>query len=199
MKILVVGAAGDVGCAVCDELKSRHEIITAGRSSGDLRVDLTNEESIIALYREAGQVDAVISAVGDVKFERLADMTREKYLFGLEQKVLGQINLVLQGLDVVADNGSFTLTSGILDRDPVLRGSGAAICNGALAGFVAAAAIDLPRGMRVNVVSPGLLQVSAERYGAMFPGHDPVSSRRVGLAYAKCVEGAGTGQVVTVD
>ncbi|MES0809949.1 NAD-dependent epimerase/dehydratase family protein [Roseibium sp. SCPC15] len=124
MKILVVGATGDVGNAVCDELKSRHEIITAGRSSGDLRVDLTNEESIIALYREAGQVDAVVSAVGDVKFERLADMTREKYLFGLERKVLGQINLVLKGLDVVADNGSFTLTSGILDRDPVCAEAG---------------------------------------------------------------------------
>lgn len=199
MKILVVGAAGDVGQAVCAELEGRHELITAGRSSGDLRVDLTDEASVSALYEQVGTVDAVISATGDVKFERLAEMTREKYLFGLERKVLGQIDLVLKGLDVVSDGGSFTLTSGILDRDPVVRGSGAAICNGALAGFVAAAAIDIPRGLRVNVVSPGLLQVSAERYGAMFPGHDPVSSRRVGLAYSKCVEGAGTGNVVTVD
>ena len=199
MKILIVGAAGDVGRAICCEFEGRHEIITAGRSSGDMKVDLTDENSVAALYRELGSVDAVVSAVGDVRFERLADMTSGKYLFGLQQKVLGQINLVLKGLDIVSDGGSFTLTSGILDRDPVLKGSGAAICNGALAGFVASAAIDMPRGLRVNVVSPGLLDVSADRYGSMFPGHPPVSSRRVGQAYTKCVEGAGTGQVVTVD
>ncbi len=199
MKILVVGAAGDVGRAVCAEFAGRHEVITAGRTSGEISVDLTDEASIDALYARTGQVDAVVSTAGEVRFERLADMTAEAFLFGLQRKVLGQINLVLRGIGRIADGGSFTLTSGILDREPVLMGSGAATANGALAGFVAAAAIDLPRGLRVNVVSPGLLDVSADHYGYLVPGHMPVPSKRVGLAYARCVEGRPTGQVVPVD
>jgi len=100
---------------------------------------------------------------------------------------------------VIADCGSFTLTSGVLDRDPIRMGTSAATANGALAGFVTGAAIEMPRGLRINVVSPGMLDVSAPRYGAWFQGHKPVSSQDVGLAYAKCVEGALTGQVVIVD
>jgi len=41
MKILVVGAGGDIGKAASEALADRHEIITAGRSSGDIRVDLS--------------------------------------------------------------------------------------------------------------------------------------------------------------
>ncbi|MBN9668792.1 short chain dehydrogenase [Roseibium aggregatum] len=199
MNIVVIGAAGAIGQAVCAELSGRHKVITAGRTSGDLRVDLVDEASIEAIYRQAGPLDAVVCAAGEVEFGRLAEMTGEKYLFGLKNKVLTQINLVLKGLKALNDGGSFTLTSGILDRDPIRVGSGSATANGALAGFVKAAAIDMPRSLRINVVSPGLLEVSADRYGAIFPGHDPVSSRRVGLAYAKCIEGGLTGQMVPVD
>ena len=120
-------------------------------------------------------------------------------MFGLRQKVMGQVNLVLAGLDVIADGGSFTLTSGVLDRDPIRMGTNAATANGALAGFVKSAAIEMDRGLRVNVVSPGMLDVSAPRYGAWFHGHKPVLSHDVGLAYAKCVEGALTGQIVIVE
>ena len=120
-------------------------------------------------------------------------------MLGLTNKVMGQVNLVLAGLDHVGDGGSFTLTSGVLDRDPVRMGTGAATANGALGGFVTGAAIEMPRGLRINVVSPGLLEVSEKRYGSFFPGHERVSSERVGLAYAKSVEGALTGQVIIVE
>ncbi len=120
-------------------------------------------------------------------------------MVGLQQKIMGQVNLVLAGLNVVTDGGSFTLTSGVLDRDPIRMGTNAATANGALAGFVKGASIEMPRGLRINVVSPGMLDVSVPRYGSWFQGHRPVRSHDVGLAYAKCVEGALTGQVVIVD
>ncbi|MEC5290087.1 hypothetical protein VSX64_04775 [Aurantimonas sp. C2-6-R+9] len=120
-------------------------------------------------------------------------------MLGLRQKVMGQINLVVAGLKSVVEGGSFTLTSGVLDRDPIRMGVGAATANGALGGFVVGAAIEMPRRLRINVVSPGLLDVSVPRYGQWFPGHDPVSSERVGRAYAKSVDGAITGQVIIVD
>lgn len=199
MRIIVVGAGGNIGRAVCEELGPRHEIITAGRTSGDIRVDLADKGTVSAMYAKAGKVDAVISATGDVRFSPLEHFSEDQFMIGLRYKVMGQINLVLEGMRKIADRGSFTLTSGILNRDPVRTGAAAATANGALDGFVVGAAIEMPRGQRVNVVSPGLLDVSLEQYGAMFPGHEAVSSKRVGLAYAKCVEGALNGEVVTVD
>ena len=198
MKVIVIGAEGDVGRAACAELSSRHEIIRVGRNSGDLQADISDRASIEDLYRKTGAVDAVVSAAGNVRFGRLSELSESDFLFGLTNKVMGQINLVLAGLNNVRNGGSFTLTSGILDRDPVRVGCGAATANGALAGFVTGAAIDMPRGLRLNVVSPGLLDVSAEKYQSYFPGHETVSSARVGLAYAKSVEGALNGQVIIV-
>ncbi|MFQ6553282.1 short chain dehydrogenase [Aestuariibius insulae] len=199
MKIIVIGAAGDIGQAACKELGARHEIVTAGRSSGDHQIDIADIDAVKDLYRTIGRFDAVVSCAGDATFAPLADMDQDAFMIGLQQKVMGQVNLVLAGLNLIADRGSFTLTSGVLDRDPIRMGSNAATANGALAGFVKSAAIEMPRGQWINVVSPGMLDVSAPRYGAWFAGHKPVSSGDVGLAYAKCVEGAQTGQVVIVQ
>ncbi|MCV3206169.1 short chain dehydrogenase [Mesorhizobium sp. YC-39] len=199
MRIIVVGAEGDIGKVACEELGSRHEIIKAGRSSGDIQVDMADRASVDAMYAKCGKVDAVISTAGNVHFGPLADFTEETFMLGLRHKVMGQVNLVLAGLSNVGDGGSFTLTSGVLDRDPIRMGAGAAAANGALGGFVLGAAIEMPRGLRINVVSPSLLDVSVPRYGEWFPGHEPVSSKRVGLAYAKSVEGAITGKVIIVE
>ncbi len=199
MKIIVVGAAGDVGKAVCDELGLRHDLIRVGRSSGEFQIDMSERASIEDMYSKVGAFDAVVSAAGDVHFGSLEDHTEETFMLGLRQKVMGQINLVLAGMNTINEGGSFTLTSGVLDRDPIKMGTGAATANGALGGFVVGAAIEMPRCLRVNVVSPGLLEASAPRYGDWFPGHNPVSSKRVGLAYAKSVEGGITGQVIVVE
>ena len=199
MKLIVIGAEGMVGSAACNELAARHEIIKVGRTSGDIQVDIEDRDSIDAMYRETGKVDAVISAVGSVHFAPLTEFTEEQFMLGLTNKVRGQVNVVLAGMDHVNDGGSFTLTSGVLDRDPVRQGTGAATANGALGGFVVGAAVEMPRGIRINVVSPGLLQASEKKYEGYFPGHEPVSSERVGLAYAKSVEGAITGQVIIIE
>lgn len=198
MKVIVVGAAGDIGQAACKELGARHDIVTVGRSSGDHRVDVADIDAVKALYQAIGPFDAVVSCAGDATFAPLDTLDQETFMVGLRQKVMGQVNLVLAGLNLIADGGSFTLTSGVLDRDPIRMGTNAATANGALAGFTKSAAIEMPPGLRINVVSPGMLDVSAPRYGEWFKGHKPVSSLNVGLAYAKCVEGGLTGQVVVV-
>ena len=199
MKIIVTGASGDVGKAACDELGARHDLIRVGRTSGDIQIDMADRQSIDAMYEKTGTVDAVVCTAGDVHFGALQDFTEETFMLGLRNKVMGQVNLVLAGFDRVRDGGSFTLTSGVLDRDPIRMGAGAATANGAVGGFVTGAAVEMPRGQRINVVSPGLLEASVARYGEWFPGHNPVSSKRVGLAFAKCVEGPINGQVVIVE
>jgi len=199
MKIILIGAEGDIGRAAFAELSPRHEVVKVGRSSGDIHADISDRASLVAMYEKTGTVDAVVSTVGTVHFGPLTEFTQEQFMLGLTNKVMGQVNVVLAGLAFVRDGGSFTLTSGVLDRDPIRMGTGAATANGALGGFVVGAAIEMPRGLRINVVSPGLLEVSEKRYGAYFPGHERVPSDRVGRAFAKSVEGAITGQVIIVE
>lgn len=198
MKILVVGASGIIGRAVVAELGARHDIVTAGRSSGDVRIDITDAGSIRAAYAKLGTVDAIVSTAGKVKFAPLADMDDAAYQIGLKDKLMGQVNLVLLGRDHVADGGSFTLTTGVLDCDPIRMGSSASMVNGAVNAFVMAAAIELPRGQRINVVSPGVITEAMKSYAPFFRGHDPVPAARAALGYAKSVEGAQTGQVYRI-
>jgi len=196
MRILVVGGGGLVGKAAISKLRGGNEIIIAGRTSGDVKVDLMDEASVAAMYKKTGMVDAVVACTGHSHFGPVKDMTPKQFLDGLKDKLMGQINLVLLGLAHVNDGGSFTLTSGILSHQAIRQGANAAAIDGAIDSFVITAAIEMPRGIRINAVSPGLLAAAAQKYDGFFPGHRAVSNAEVGLAFAKSVEGGVTGQVI---
>ena len=198
MKILIVGASGTIGSFVAGALAERHEIVKAGSKSGDVKVDIKDSASIRRMFEAVGKLDAVVSAVGKVHFGAFAQMTEAEFAVGLKDKLMGQVNLVLVGRDFVNDGGSFTLTSGVLSHDPIRFGAGASLVNGALDAFVRAAAIELPRGLRINAVSPGVLVESLPSYGPYFRGHEAVPGSRVANAYVKSIEGALTGQVFSV-
>jgi len=198
MKILVVGASGTIGRAVVAELGGRHEVISAGRTSGDVQLDITDSTSIRSAFEKVGSIDAVVSASGTVKFAPFEEMQEADYEIGLQDKLMGQVNLVLIGRDYLSDGGSFTLTTGALDSDPVVQGSSASMVNGAINAFVLAAAIEMPKGQRINTVSPGVIEEAMEIYAPFFRGFEPVPAARAALAYAKSVEGAQTGQVFRV-
>ena len=198
MKVIVVGGTGTLGKAVVRELSARHEIVTVGNQSGDLRVDITSAGSIRDLYEQVGAFDALVSTTGKVHFGALEAMNESHYEVGLRSKLMGQVNLVLMGRDYINASGSFTLTSGVLSHDPVQFGSSASLVNAAIDGFVVGAAIELPNGIRLNAVSPGIVQESVESIGQFFLGHEPVAAARVALAYSKSVEGLRTGQVFRV-
>jgi NAD(P)-dependent dehydrogenase (short-subunit alcohol dehydrogenase family) len=199
MKVIIVGANGTVGKTAVDALSDRHEIIKVGRSSGDVQADLEDIDSIRAMYKQIGKVDAVVSTVGHGYFGEVTVMTTALFMKGINHKLLPQVNLVLEGFAYINDGGSFTLTSGVLNRDPIPGGTCAAAANGAVDGFVIGAAVDMPRGIRINAVSPEILEASRKAYEGFFPGHVHVSNEAVGLAYSKAVEGCLTGQVFIVD
>lgn len=198
MKIMVVGGTGTIGQAVVEELSPRHKVIIAGSKTGDIHMDMTSSASIDEGYRKAGPVDAVIVTAGKTHFGPLAETTEEQFWVGIQNKLMGQINIVLQGLKHLNQGGSFTLTSGILNHDPVLFGVNAAVANGGIEGFVKSAALDLPNHMRINTVSPTVLVESMPKYGPYFKGFVPTPAKLVALAYAKSVEGHQTGQVYRV-
>ncbi len=198
MRILIVGASGTIGRAVVAEFGSRHDIIPAGRTSGDVRMDITDSHSIRAAFEKGEAIDALVATTGKVKFAPFTDMQAPDYEIGLRDKLMGQVNLVLIGRGYLADGGSFTLTTGVLDRDPIRQGSSASMVNGAINAFVMAAAIEMPRGLRINAVSPGVITEAMKDYAPFFRGFEPVPAARAALAYAKSVEGAQTGQVYNV-
>ncbi|AZC48936.1 short chain dehydrogenase [Pseudomonas chlororaphis] len=198
MKILLIGANGTIGSAVDKELSQRHEVIRIGRTSGDFQVDISDNASIRALFEQTGKFDALICAAGNVTFAPLGEMNAQHFALGLQDKLMGQVNLLLIGREFANDGASFTLTSGILNRDPIRSGASAALVNGAIDGFVRAAAIELPRGLRVNSVSPTVLVEAMDSYAPYFRGYKPVPGADVALAYAKSVEGLQTGQTYIV-
>ncbi|MBV7428027.1 MULTISPECIES: short chain dehydrogenase [unclassified Acidovorax] len=198
-KILLIGASGTIGQAVLANLGARHDVITVGRSSGTHRADFSQPGSVARLFEAVGQVDAIISTAGNLHFGPLADMTPEQFNLGLQDKLLGQVQLALIGQKYLADGGSITLTAGILSIEPIRNGASATAVNAAIEGFVAAAAIELPRGLRINAVSPTILTESVGVYGPFFPGFDTVSAERAARGYQRSVEGAQTGRVYRVQ
>lgn len=198
MKIILIGANGTIGKAIDRELQERHEIIRVGRSSGELQVDITDNASIRRLFEQTGPFDALVSAAGNMHLGALAEMHAEHFAIGLQDKLMGQVNLFLIGREFANPGASFTLTSGVAYDDPIRYGSSASMVNAAIDGFVRGAAIEMPNGMRINSVSPTVLEESLPTYGPYFRGFKAVPAAHVGLAYAKSVEGAQTGQIYRV-
>ena len=198
MKILLIGAHGTIGSAIDRELSPRHEIVRIGRKSGDFQVDISDSASIRKLFQQTGQFDALICAAGSVTFAPLGQMSEKDFVLGLQNKLMGQVNLLLIGREFANDCASFTFTSGVINREPIRTGSSAALVNAALDGFVKAAAIELPRGLSVNSVSPTVLEEAMDHYAPFFRGFKPVPAAEVALAYAKSVEGLHTGQTYQV-
>ncbi|MBZ6766994.1 short chain dehydrogenase [Klebsiella oxytoca] len=198
MKIIVIGASGTVGRAVAQELNQRHEVIRVGRTQGDYQVDITSQQSVQSLFEKIGQVDAIVSATGNLFFGPLATMTDRDFNQGLQDKLLGQIRLALTGQHYLNDGGSITLISGIVAHEPIAQGVNATTVNAGLEGFVRAAACELPRGIRINLISPTVLTESAAAYDGFFPGFASVTAASVAQAYRRSVEGVQSGRIYRV-
>lgn len=192
MRILVVGATGTIGQAVVEKLSKNNEVVGISRRS-DPPVDLSDSNSIQAMYEALPELDAVVSAAGDARFGSLDQLSDEDFAFGLGNKLMGQVNLVRFGREKVREGGSFTLTSGILAIQPGPNTAGVSMVNAGLEGFVRAAAMDLPKGQRINVVSPPLVRETAVKMGWGTAG---MPANEVAQAYAEAVFGAETGQVL---
>jgi NAD(P)-dependent dehydrogenase (short-subunit alcohol dehydrogenase family) len=196
MKILIIGGKGTIGKKVSDHLSTKHEIITGGRNSGDVIVDIADSKSIERMFESVGKIDAVVCIAGEAKWAVFDSMTEEDFYIGLKSKLMGQVNLVRIGRNYLNSGGSFTLTTGILADHPVALTTSAAMVNGGIHSFVKAVSLELKNGIRINVVSSGLVEDAVQKYEAYFPGHNPIPMRKVINGYVKSVEGRGTGEII---
>jgi NAD(P)-dependent dehydrogenase (short-subunit alcohol dehydrogenase family) len=194
MRVIVVGATGTIGKAVVEALGARHEVLPVSHSGGRHRVDLGEPGSIASLFEAVGPVDAVVCAAGLAKFGPLGSLMEDDFFLGLRNKLMGQVNLVRLGLSRVADGGSFTLTSGVLGRRPTPGSAAISVVNAGLEGFVRAAALEMPRSIRINVVSPPWVSETLKALG-----QDPSQGLPAGVvarAYVASVEGTASGMIL---
>ncbi len=149
----------------------------------------------VALFETVTVTYAVLAMSPDgARFAPLSKLTDADFDYSLRNKLMGQVNLVRLGMDSVRDGGSFTLTSGVLAKTP-MPGSGAiSLVNAGVEGFARAAALEAPRGIRVNVVSPPWVAETLTQLG-MDPKNG-LPAAVVAQTYARAVEGSMTGQVL---
>jgi NAD(P)-dependent dehydrogenase (short-subunit alcohol dehydrogenase family) len=195
MRILLIGATGTIGRAIAAALGNRHDVIPASRHKAHESVDISNPQSIRDLFSRVGRVDAIVSAAGQAAFKPLAELTDADFALSIANKLMGQVNLVRFGLQSLNDNGSVTLTSGILAQQPAPGAAAISLVNAGLEGFTRGAALEAPRGIRVNVVSPPWLTETLQAMGRPTTGGLPATV--VARSYIDSVEGRMTGQVLS--
>lgn len=197
MRVILVGGTGTIGREVANALRPNHEVLLAARSGAELQVDITDPESVAAMFRQAGTFDAVVSAAGSARFGPLDDLEYDDFLFSFRSKLMGQVNLVRIGRYSINDNGSFTLTSGVLAREPMPGSSAVSMVNAGLEGFARAAQLELDRGVRLNVVSPVWVQETLLAMGRKTAEGMPAAL--VARAYVASVTGSMKGAVLDVN
>jgi NAD(P)-dependent dehydrogenase (short-subunit alcohol dehydrogenase family) len=195
MKIIIVGATGTMGKHLSSAFEKEHEIIRVGSNNGDFQVDITSTESIENLFNQVGPFDALISTAGPTYVGSWKKMTDKEFRKGVEGKMMGQINLVLIGQHYINPKGSFSLITGALTHEPQINFANASAANGAVEGFVRAAAIELENGVRINAVSPTVIEDSPQ-YFPYFPGEIPTTMRQLEYCFRKSVFGTNTGHVI---
>lgn len=194
MDILVVGGTGTIGSAVVDALRDDHAVTVGGHTSGDVQLDLADPASIRACLDDVGPVDAILCCAGEAAFGPLDDLTDDDFDLSLSNKLMGQVNLVRHGHEFVRDDGAITLTGGVLAQEPMEGSAAISLVNAGLEGFVRAAALEMPRGLRVNVVSPPWVD---ETLAAMGADHDPsLPAAKVAPAYVQTLTGSTNGAVI---
>ena len=195
MKIIVIGANGTIGSEVVKALTlNKHEIVRASRN-GDVKVNLDDSASIRAMFEKVRDVDAVISCAGNAAFKPFADLADADYELGLRSKLMGQVSLARVAKDRLRDGGSITLTTGVLAVHPMLGSASISMVNAGLEGFVRAAALEMPRRLRINAVCPPWVKETLVKFG-MDPTHGLPASE-VANAYLAALEGSHQGEILS--
>lgn len=198
MKILIIGGNGTIGRKVASHFAANHEVLVAGRTSGDVTVDIADTSSIEAMFAKTDKQDAIISIAGEARWAEFNALSEDDYYIGLKSKLMGQVNLVRIGQHYLNPKGSITLSTGILADDPVVKTASAAMVNGGIHSFVQAVALEIENGIRVNAVSLGMVEDAYEKYKDYFPGHNPIPMQKAVNAYIRSVMGKGNGEVIRV-
>ena len=193
MRILVIGAHGTIGQEIVRALSADHEVVEASRKSS-VSVDIRDVSSIRAMYTRVGVVDAILCAAGSGAWKPLDQLTEDDFGISLGYKLMGQVNVIRYGLDSVRDGGSIAVTSGILAKNPMVGSAAISLVNSGLEGFVRAAALEAPRGIRVNAISPPWVSETLTEMGQDPKGGLPAAV--VAKTYVGTLTSTSSGEIL---
>src|SRR4029077_2512427 len=194
MRIIVIGATGTLGKAIVGALSGRHEVVQVGHRGGESQGDLASKESIERLFEMAAPFAAVVCAAGLSKFGALEGLSDADFQFSQANKLMGQVNVVRAGMATIRDGGSFPSPSGVRATEPMRGSTAISLVNAGLEGFARAAALEMPRGVRINVISPPLVSETLVAMGR--DGDAGMPAAQVARAYVESVEGSENGEVL---
>jgi len=194
MKIIVIGATGTIGAKVAEALSAKkHEVIRASRN-GEIKVNIDDPATIRSLFDKVRNVDALVSCAGSAAFKLFSELTDADYQLGLRSKLMGQVSAARIASEHLRDGGSITLTTGVLAIHPTRGSASVSLVNAGLEGFVRAAALEMPRRLRINAVSPPWVKETLVKLGRdAAPG---LSAAEVAKAYMAAVEGSYQGAIL---
>ena len=143
---------------------------------------------------QVGEGNGLVLCAGSGRFKRLSELIEADYELGLRSKLMGQVSLARIAMDHLRDGGSITLTTATLAMRPMPGSASISMVNAGLEGFVRAAALELPRRLRINAVSsPWVKETMIKLHMDPTPG---MASAVVAKAYVGAVEGSHQGEIL---
>ena len=206
-------ATEGVNIAYCDiriedgSESTLEEIRRVGRNALAMEVDVSNEDQVIgfveATIRELGSIDIFVSNAGIIEWEPITKITLECWNRILAVNLTGAMLCTREVAKHMVERrqGVMLFTSSTIQFNPAYKEAAYRVSKTGVQVFAETAAIELaPYGVRVNTVSPGLINspnwakgvlpkaASDPQTGEGFMGNIPLSRlglpNDVGAAYA---------------
>ena len=173
--VIVTGAAGGIGAAICQRVRSDGYIAigldrdVAIDADVDVRIDLRESERLIDLGRELArdyQLKAVIHNAAVQPLAGAGQTSLSEWTDALRVNVIAVDALMSGTRESLATNeGSVVVVSSVHARATTGGLTAYATSKAALEGWVRSVALDLGPEIRVNAVAPGAIDTAKLREG----------------------------------
>lgn len=163
-KVLLIGATGLLGSNIAKVLEGKAKILASSRK-GEYSVDISQVESLKTLFKKVGYVDGIICTAGRANFVPWGKATDEDWHFAIENKMMGQINIIRYGEPIVNDGGAIILTTGVLAQHPIPASGILSTVNSAVEAAIRSASLETSGRIRINAVSPGWIYETMKAMG----------------------------------
>ncbi|CAN5704625.1 SDR family oxidoreductase [soil metagenome] len=173
---VVLGATGGIGSALCKRLSGKGAKIVAGGRDQDkldklayetgahpVSLDATKTNEANSLFAKAieeyGRIDGAANCVGSFMLKPAHRTTDEELSETLSLNLNTAFGTIKAAAEHMPEGGSVVLLSSVAARVGLANHEAVAAAKAAVTGLgLSAAATYLPRGLRVNMVAPGLVQ-----------------------------------------